>query len=306
MKLFIVIAICSLLAVITVSSLMEKNLSISDTFQLHLQAEFQNAKTKLIHPDFLFTHSWEYQGKLTELQADIDESIKETQVAVSNVLKQSTNNTLKQYQTHINEVENIYIPMLDGFQTLQPGACRNDAEDVLNRTTTNTGYRASNCASTYDNRVQSAISTALNSLNRFGDFSGQVQSIVVKSFVGKNSFVNPEKIEDKIVEIYDFVKDRWNSSKPEIEAVRNSLSTFITAQFNELISCHGANLNYAKRFFEMFEETVQICIDFDKTPNPFAASKSRTSRSIIETPFSKKHAEFLAAFESQDPFEWKA
>ena len=261
----------------------------------------------MIHPDFLFVHSWEYQARLVALQQDIDESIEEVQAAVSSVLKNTTDNTLRQYQSHVGEIEDIYVPMLDGFQSLKPGDCRNDAEDVLNRTATNTGYRMSNCASTFDERVRVSVASATNALTRFDGIFAQVQSIVVKSFVGRNSFVNPESIEDKIVEIYELVQDKWTGSKPEIESVRNNLISSIAAQFNELVSCHKANFNYAKAFFGMFEETVQICIDFDNTPNPFFTStKSRSSRSIVETPFSRKHAEFMVALESQKPFEWQA
>lgn len=268
------------------------------------KAESLNPKKKLIHPDFLFTHTWEYQARLTELQDDINESIEEVQAAVSSVLKSTTNNTLRQYQTHVGEVEGVYVPMLDNFQSLKPGDCRNDAEDVLNRTTTNTGYRASNCASTYDTRVRSFVDAAVNALTRLDGRFGLVQSIVVKAFVGHNSFVHPESIKDKIVEIYDYVKGLWATSKPEIEAIRSSLTSSISAQFSELVKCHQANLNYAKTFFGMFEDTVQICIDFDNTPNPFGASKGRMSRSA-DTPYSRKHAEFLAAFEHQKPFEWE-
>jgi hypothetical protein len=259
----------------------------------------------MIHPDFLFVHSWEYQTRLTELQTDIDKTIEEVQTAVSSVLKESADNTLRLYETHVSDVEEIYVPMLDGFKVLKPGDCRNDAEDVLNRTTTNTGYRASNCASTYDNRIQSAINLARNSLTDFGGLYSQVQSIVMKSFIGRNSFIEPETIKDKIVEIYELVKDKWEISRPEVEMVKSSLSSAIAVQFDELTKCHAANLNYAKTFFGMFAETVQICIDFDNTPNPFAASKSRASRSVV-APSSRKHAEFLQALEKQKLFEWQA
>jgi hypothetical protein len=244
---------------------------------------------------------------LTELQGEINDSIEEVQVAVSSVLKSSTSQTLTQYQTHVDEVEAVYVPMLDNFQTLKPGDCRNDAEDILNRTTTNTGYRASNCASVYDTRVRSEIAVATKALSRFDDLYNQVQNIVVKSFIGQNSFVNPEAIEDKIIEIFDLVKGRWEGSKPEIEAVRRNLASAITAQNAELGNCHQANLNYAKNFFKMFEDTVQICIDFDNTPIPFVASGKRFLKAEVDlTPFSQKRAEFETALKHQQPYEWQA
>lgn len=259
----------------------------------------------MIHPDFVFLHSWEYQERLIDLQGDINESIEEIQVAVSSVLKSSTSQTLQQFESHISDVEGIYVPMLAAFQTLNPGNCRNDAEDVLNRTTTNTGYRASICAATYDIRVRTEVDAAANALSHFNGLNSQVQSIVVKAFVGQNKYANPEAIEDKITEIFDIVKGKWEGSKPEIHGIRENLASSISAQNGELVKCHEANLKTAATFYAMFEDMVQVCIDFDSIPNPFAASK-RFSNAAPSPSFTQKHAEFLAAFENQQPYKWQA
>jgi hypothetical protein len=271
-------------------------------FSLKADTEFEIPDKKLIHPDFLFVHAWEYQAILTNLQADINSAIQEVQTAVSNVLKTSTSQTLTQYETHVNDVQAEYEPHLEQFQTLKPGDCRNDAEGILNRTASSTGYRASNCAAAYDNRVQNEVAIANRAFVRFDDLFSQVQSIVVKSFIGSNQFLTPEDIQDKITEIYELVNGKWAGSKPEIEAVRRNLASAITAQNIELGNCHQANLNYATMFFGMFREAVQICIDFDNTPNPFASKRL----SMNSTPYGKKRAEFEAAFDSQKDFEWQA
>lgn len=220
---------------------------------------------------------------------------------MSSVLKKSTSDTLKQYEDHIFEVQAEYVPHLEKFQALKPGECKDDAEYTLNRTASLSGYRIGNCATFYDNSVQPDIAIANRALARFDDLYGQVQSIVVKSFIGRNSFVDPESIQDRITEIYDIVKGRWDGSKPEIEAVRRNLASAIAAHNAQLDVCHENSLAFAQTYFGMFRELVDECAIFDNTPNPFGMSpKSKSKKS---TTFDR--ANFEAAIDSESEFEWK-
>lgn len=269
------------------------------------QAQLMLPEKRLIHPNFLFEHAWNYQELLTTLQDDVNLAAHEVQTAVSGVLKTSTAKTLQQYQDHVYAVQDEYVPMLEVFRTLLDTDCRREAETILNSTTTFTGFRASNCAQTYDSRVRNEISVANDMLSRFDDLYSQVQLIVYKAFMGHNTFVNPETIEDTITEIYNIVNDRWELSRPEMEALIMNLSSAIAAQNNELGICHNANLEYAKSFYSMFRSMVQTCLDFDNTPDPFALS-SKKGRSV--EPFRALSDEFHAqmAIAESESFEWKA
>lgn len=238
---------------------------------------------------------------LAELQEDINIAIQEVQTAVSTVLKSSTGVTLEQYEDHINAVQAEYEPYLERLQGLKAGDCKNDAEFVLNRTTTNTGYRASNCASEYDTRVKNQVDIATRALVRFDDIYSQVQSIVVKAFIGQNAFLTPEDIKLKIVEIYEIVSGRWEDSKPEVEAIKRNLASGIAAQNVELGNCHKVNLDYAKRYYEIFREDVNTCTIFDNTPNPFGLFAKSSKAGYVS-----RIAEIKAMFEKDVPYVWQS
>ena len=104
-----------------------------------------------------------------------------------------------------------------------------------------------------------------------------------------------DRIEKTIVEIYE----RFDGSKPEVESVKRNLSSAVAAQNIELGKCLTANLQNAKTFFGRFRDTVQICIDFDNSPSPFAAKGKRSSHS-------EKLAEFNALAANEEVYEWKA
>jgi hypothetical protein len=227
-------------------------------------------------------------------------AIAEVQTAVSVVLKTSTSVTLKQYEEHINAIQDEYVPYLEKLQVLQPSECKNDAEFVLNKTTTNVGYRVSNCALEYDNRVRNEIDIATRALIRFDDIYSQVQSYVVKSFIGQNAFLTPEDIRDRIIAIYELIESKWEGSRPEVEAIKRNLSSGIERQNAELTNCHNANMVYARTFFGIFREDVNTCTIFDNTPNPFSKSSKGKSGYV------SKRAEVEAALEAELDYEWKA
>lgn len=267
--------------------------------QAESEFEFEHPDKKLIHPDFLFKHAWEYQNLLADLQGDINKAIEEVQVAVSSVLKSSTNQTLKQYEDHTEAVEDAYVPFMEQFKAVKPGQCRTDGEVNLFNTATQSGYRAGLCSYTYHSKVDIEVANANKALVRFDDLYSQVQSIVIKSFIGYNQFLTPEDIQDKITEIYELVEGRWAGSKPEIESVRRNLAAAIAAQNTELGNCHNANINYINRIFTLHAEMVQVCIDLENIPK---SSKSKMSRDSLL----QKKAEIQEFINNEPEYQWKA
>lgn len=222
---------------------------------------------------------------------------------MSSVLDKSTAETLHQYEDHVEDVQAEYVPILEVFQTLRPGDCRDIAESILNQTTTLTGFAASNCANNYDNRVRTEINIANRAFVRFDDLYSQVLTIVAKSFIGQNVFLTAEKIEENLSEIYELVQGRWNGSKPELEAVRRNLAAAIAEQNAELGRCHNSNLQNAILFYGMFRSSVQTCLDFDNTQEPFG-QVAMAGRSVA--PYIEQLQQFEAALAKAETFEWKA
>lgn len=258
---------------------------------------------KLISPGVTFKHAWVYHEKLTGLQDDINRVIHEVQTAVSDVLANSTKTTLQQYEDHVDDILDEYLPALELFNELNPSMCRNSAERILKDTTEFTGFGASNCADSYDIRVRRNIAEANNALQSVDNLYSQVQTIVVRAFIAQNHFVDPEAIEDTITVIFDVVEGRWITAKPGIEEVRRNLATSIAVQNAELGNCHNEILVDAKMTLAHFNRVAQTCIDFDNSQNPLD-SKSRFGRPSED--YIAQMEEFEIEFAKLKPYQWQA
>jgi hypothetical protein len=233
----------------------------------------------VIQPDQLFQHAWQYQVELSSLQGEINEAINDVQTLISSVLKDSTVETLGQYQSHVQGIQAEYEPMLGALEILPSSQCRSDSENLLNYTVRMTGFDASNCASVYDSRVRNEVAIANRALVRFDDLYNQVQTIVVKSFIKQNALVSPDDIKDTMIEIFELVGARWETTKPEIDSVKRNLQSKIADQNRQLGVCHTTALNWAVSAFALFTFNVQRCVDFNGSQNPLGHS-GRSKRSL--------------------------
>lgn len=229
---------------------------------------------------------------MTTLQGSINELIQEIQTAISGVLKTSTKDTLQQFEDHVEEVEAKYLPYLENFEKLKPGSCRDSAETILMTALTFTGFDASNCANSYNTRVKNEIENANKALVRFDDVYSQIQSIVVKAFIGQNALLTPEDIEDRIVEIFDLVNGRWNVSKPEIQSVITTLTAAIATHNQVLGACHNKIIVDGSALFVIFGNMVQSCTDFNNSQD----STGRAGRVSASAAYEKIFEEFNVAF----------
>lgn len=251
--------------------------------------------------EFLFPHAWNYQRLSQNLQSDINAVIHDVQVALSNVLETSTEQTLNQYESHINDIEKIYLPLLADYNTIVPGDCRNTAEQILNMSTSFTGFSGSNCASAYNTAVSKEIEAANLRMGRVDELYYQVQTIVVKSFMGQNSFLTPESIEDQIKEIYDLVNARWTISKPEMDDIRRNFKAAVTEKNNNLSDCNGVTLTSSITLFALLEQHIKTCEVFNNTPGVMSFRAGANAE-----PFQQVLEEFKSVLSQLKPYEWKA
>ncbi|CRK90255.1 CLUMA_CG003966, isoform A [Clunio marinus] len=252
----------------------------------------------LTNPDFIFGGARDYQLRVDALQSEINEVTAEVQTTISSVLEKSTTETLGQYQEVGQQIDVMYESSLERYGTLTPGLCKSNAEAILNSTTTFAGFEISNCASYYDRSVQIDLDIARRALNGADEFYTQIQMIIVKSFIGKNIFTDPEDIKDLFIAMFERVATNWESSKPEFEGIRDSLETGIATQNRNLDVCHERVITLTSTFYELFRSQVETCIEFERTPEPFGKSKS--TKPDIE--------KYLKLFEEKlanvKPFEW--
>lgn len=225
------------------------------------------AEVKLQNPGLLFETAWNYQEQLLGLQDDINESIEEVVTAVSTILKSSTQETLGQYELLYDDIDDIYAPLLVGFNALKPSDCRDTAERALNDTTQFAGFDASICAQTYDDDVRMSIAAANRALSGIDGLYSQVQLIVVKSFIGKNAFTMSDDIEDTIAKIFELVSNRWANSKPDLESLKSRLAAEIAGKNKELGECNVQISDDVASLSGRFQRMVQTCVTFNSTPS---------------------------------------
>lgn len=236
---------------------------------------------------------------MTELQEEINEAIHQAQTAVSTVLRTSTSETLRQYEDHIKSIENEYEPHLETFNRLSPGSCKDTAETILNSVITLTGFEASNCAKIYDTNVAEKVANANSALVGFDAAYSELQSIVIKAFIGKNMFVNPEEIEQRFSVIFNLIQEVWSDSKPEFDDLRRNLAVGVAEQNMILGLCHDSILQVAIGQFGWFRSIASTCNDFNL---PQSAS-DRIGKSA--EPWEQLSKDFFEQFAKLESFEWK-
>lgn len=246
----------------------------------------------------MFDSAWEYQGKLSELQTEINEAIQGVQTAVSSVLKVSTARTLKQYQEHVSAVEAEYLPHLEAFEQLRPGECKESAENILNSVIRFTGFDASNCAEDYDRNVRVKLANASDCLIDFDEAVSQVQLIVVKAFVGRNTFVSPEDIQDRFSEVYKIARRIFADTKIDSDGLVRNLASSIAVQNNELENCHDSILQTASGQFSWFRSMVTTCARFESSQPRMMGRSVQPHVQLLE--------EFREQFAKLKYYEWKA
>jgi len=257
---------------------------------------YQDAETKLIDPNPLFNHAKDYQTHIANLQLDINVAIADAQDVVSSLLKTSSTETLRQYENHFTAIENQYGPHVEDFNKLEPGDCKESAYSILSNIIIFTGYEASNCHKSYDNSVTEIIAGTTTALVDFdGDFK-DLLSTVVKAFVGKNLFISPDEIKDRISNSYAIALERWNNLKPQFDDLRRNLAIGIGGQNILLGQCHDTILEEAIRQTPYFERAIKTCKDF--TPAQKAFGKTAE-------PWVQIVKEFQEQLEQFKPFEWK-
>lgn len=233
-------------------------------------AAIDDSPAPLIIPSSLFENALDYQNKLTALQQDINEQLTAIRTAVSTVLKSSSSETLAQIESNANKILEQDAPARFAIFELKPSACVSNLRILLNGATEFTGFGSSNCVTTYDINLQGALNTAYALLQKYEGSFGDVQQIVVRSFIGLNIFTQPEEVEARFSEQYNRRLRDWNLARPEVEQFVNTLSANI-AVFNSVLGgCFTTLQNSVAPVYDILQGEIETCRDFDSTPDPFA------------------------------------
>lgn len=226
---------------------------------------------KVIVPNSLFESAWEYQRRLETLQNLINERLTEVRTAVSSVLKSTSAKTLEQIETNANNILDLDRPVRQRiFVELSSTQCVNNLRTIINGVTEFTGFASSNCVSSYDKSVQGVLKVAYDLLQHYEGSTVDVQQTVVKSFIGKNAFLEPDAIEARFVELYNERLNEWNEINPNVEDFVEVLRGNIAGFNGVLHNCFNDIEEYVSSSYVALEESIRTCEEFDNTTDPFA------------------------------------
>lgn len=224
----------------------------------------------MIIPDSLFEKAWEYQDEVTALQQDIDETLTEIRTAVSLVLKSSSRETLGQIENNAHALMDQDAPARGAIFAEGSSPCINNLKVLINAITEFTGFGSSNCVTTYDKSVQGTLSTAKAFLQKYEESFSNVQQIVVRSFIGKNAFVQYDEIEARFGEQYNLRKSQWDAFRPDVEEFVRTLDANIAVFNTALGECFVTIQQNVAPAYDELQGEIQTCLDFNSTPDPFA------------------------------------
>lgn len=225
----------------------------------------------IVAPTALFEKAWTYQDLLQNLQSSIDKDLSAIRTSVSVALRASTNVTLEQIEGNANSILALDEPARDAIFDLRSSTCVNRLRVLLNGVTEFTGFGSANCVTAYDKSVQGALNTAYALLQKYEGSFGDVQQIVVRSFVGKNAFLEAEEIEAVFKQKYEERSEEWDKIRPDIESFLSTLESNI-AVFNTVLGgCFKTIQEEVAPGYVILTQEIATCEAFDNTADPFAA-----------------------------------
>lgn len=237
--------------------------------ETYLDADPQS--DKVIVPASLFENAWDYHRRLESLQQQINSKLTQVRTAISSVLKTSSWKTLQQIETNAYRILELDSPVRDLiFVDTKPSICNKNLRVLIDSITEFTGFGSSNAVTSYDKSVQGALQVAYEILQHYEGSSVDVQQIVVRSFIGKNAFLEPEEIEELFKSVYNQRLNEWNESSPHIEEFVNDLEGKIDGFNKNLYRDFGLIQEQVSPAYDALKEEIATCEEFDRTVDPFA------------------------------------
>lgn len=225
----------------------------------------------ILAPASLFTEAHSYQKLLTDLQQDINEVLTGIRTSVSTVLKDSSSETLEEIEDNSDKILALDDPARLAIYDINSTDCVTNLKVILNGITEFTGFHSSNCIAAYDKSVEETLEKAYSILQNYEGHQGDVQQIVVRSFIGQNVYLHSEEIQSIFKAQYEKRSQEWDDSRPDVENFVKTLRSDIAALNSVLNGCFGKiQTSVAPAYFGLQAE-IATCYTFDNTADPFAA-----------------------------------
>lgn len=216
----------------------------------------------------LFETANEFQKKLSETQVEVDDDLTDFRLSVSSVLRTSSSKALSEVEMNALAILELEAPVKQAVNTLPAGECSTNLRTLLDSVTAQTGFASSNCVSTFDVRVDAQVTQAQDMISVYDGVFTELQQLVVKAFVGKNKFTEPDRIIEKFQGEFATRIEVWEEMKPNVDAFVTGLTGTITGYNSAMNGCMGDVQTSVSSAYTMIQTRIQACIDFENTPNP--------------------------------------
>lgn len=222
----------------------------------------------IINPAALFDIAYKHQEKVTELEREISSHITGLRAAVTDVLKASSNATLNQIDSNVNqifELDRFVRDMLFDANVGEETPCIRSLRTRLNAVTEFSGYESSVCVARHDRSLNLTLSEINGLLQRYEGTANSIHLIVVRSFISLNIWTQPDDIETRIVEEYEKLLADWNTNGSGSESLVAEFYNNVEELNGVLIDCFEGIRSALMAMYERFARDLDTCREFDNT-----------------------------------------
>jgi hypothetical protein len=225
------------------------------------------ASANIINPTALFDSAQEYQEKVGELQREINFFVTSLRIAVTDVLRASSNATLAQIDSNLHQIFELDRTVRDVVFGAEVDAtpCINSLRTRLNAVTEFSGFEASVCVARHDRNLTQTLSEINGLLERYGAHFNSIQMIVVRSFVSRNIWTQSEDISSRFVSEYERNLNEWHANGLDAKNIALNLSSVVEELDAVLAVCFEDIRIALVPVYDRFGRDMNTCREFDNT-----------------------------------------
>jgi hypothetical protein len=223
------------------------------------------ANANIVYPEALFTDAIAKQAQINEMQTEIFTTIMGLRIALSNVLKKTSNLTLSDIEADVLEIFRIDAP----YRTIlfedhtQNTECLMNMRNRLNFETEFTGFQSGNCLRAYDNEVSVVIDEAYKTVGLYDGELTEFELSVIEAFAGKNVWTQADDITSRYNSSFERFSQLLADLKAKIDGLVLNIENQIEAHRTNLNACYKDNQASLSTFLVRFETQLNTCIRFD-------------------------------------------
>lgn len=221
--------------------------------------------------DSLFEDAWDYQARLEILQKDINVQLTAIRTSVSSVLMTSSNLTLGEIENQALLLMAQDAPARKDIFALPSSLCATNLKMLINSITEFTGFGSSNCVTAYDKSLQVVLDAAYFELQTYEGSFGDVLRIVVRSFNGRNVYLQAADIKARFASGFNQREADWAAARPDVDKFVKALSDSVANHNKELTACNKKIRDNVAPAYGNLQGEILTCEIFNSTPDPFAS-----------------------------------